>query len=346
MTAPFTRRHALKALAGSLLLLPSIPAGAAPLHRAARRLFGSPAELLLIDDGAAAALAPVWAGLAAMNERWNAWKPHGLGPLNQALREGRAMTVTPALRDLIVGAARLEAWSSGYFNAGIGGLVQCWGFHADQLLPGPRPTPGQLDRWTAARPGLSQLQWRGLALRSANPALQLDFGAYAKGVAVDWALDHLHATGVHDAVVNLGGNLATMGQASGRPWQVGVRDPEGSGLVAQLATQGREAVVTSGSTERFRVLDGQACCHLIDPLTGQPARSLLSTTVVHPDAALADVAATALLVAGAQRWTALARSMGLDQVLVVHRSGLAEATPRLAARLQVAPAWRHALRVI
>lgn len=343
MPAALTRRRSLAALAGSMLLQPGM---AAPLRREARFLFGSPAELLLADDAGAAALAPVWAGLATMNERWNAWKPHGLGPLNQALREGLPVRVTPALRRLIDGAATLEAWTGGLFNAGIGGLVQAWGFHADELRPGRRPHAGTIGRWTAARPSLSQLRWRGLELHSLNPGLQLDFGAYAKGVAVDWALDRLRAAGVRDAVVNLGGNLATMGQAAGRPWRVGVRDPERQGLLAQLSTGEREAVVTSGSYERFRVLDGSPCCHLIDPLTGEPAESLVSVTVVHPDAARADVAATALLVAGAERWAARAAAMGLAQVMVVHRTGLVQSTPALAPRLQVAAGRRGDLRVL
>ena len=344
MSTAITRRRSLAALAGPMLLAP--PGRAAPVRREARLLFGSPAELLLADAGGAAALAPVWAGLAAMNERWNAWKPQGLGPLNQALREGRPVKVSATLRRLIEGALRLEAWSGGHFNAGIGGLVQAWGFHADELQPGPRPAARVIETWTAARPSLAQLRWRGLELRSLNRQLQLDFGAYAKGVAVDWALDRLHSQGVHDAVVNLGGNLATMGQAAGRPWRVGVRDPESQGLLAQLSTRGREAVVTSGSYERVRVLDGTPCCHLIDPLTGAPAEGLVSVTVVHPDAARADVAATALLVAGPERWAARAAAMELAQVLVVHRSGLVQSTPALAPRLQMAGAWRGALRVV
>jgi thiamine biosynthesis lipoprotein len=337
------RRKALAAL--SVPLLMPLDALATPLLRQQRTLFGSTAQLLLTPDADPLTVATVWAGLTAMNQRWNAWKPQGLGPLNQALREGRSMAVDPLLRQLIDGAARLEALSGGLFNAGIGGLVQAWGFHDDVLRPGRAPSARVIARWQAQRPSLAQLQWRGRELRSANPALQLDFGGYAKGVAVDWALDQLQAAGVTGAVVDLGGNLATLGQP-GRPWQVAIRNPLGEGLMAQLATQGREAVITSGVYERFRVLDGERHCHVIDPGTGQPVRGLLSTTVVHPDAGLADVAATALLVAGPGRWQAVAAGLGVDQVLVVHEGGVAQATPRLAARLQAAPEWRRNLRVV
>jgi thiamine biosynthesis lipoprotein len=342
---PINRRQTMVALAGAGVLL---PARAAPLLDDRRPLFGSPARLLLTRDTDPLTVAMVWAGLGGMNRRWNAWKPQGLGPLNQALREGRAFKVDPALRALIDGALHLERLSGGLFNAGIGGLVGTWGFHADTLADGSMPAAADLARWQVPPPSLAQLDWHGDQVRSLNPALQLDFGGYAKGVAVDWALDQLQVAGVRGAVVDLGGNLATLGQPGARAWQVGIRDPlvAGEGVLAQLATRGREAVITSGSYERCRVLDGERCCHVLDPLSGRPVQGLLSATVVHRDAGLADAAATALLVAGPTRWQALAARMGLQQVLVVQASGLAQATPALAARLDVAPAWRAAMRVI
>ncbi len=104
---------------------------------------------------------------------------------------------------------------------------------------------------------LAQLSWRGWWLRSHNPQLRLDFGGYAKGVALDWPLDRLQRGGAPDALPNLGGNLAVRDLAGrARPWRVGIRDPLGpldplgSRLAAQLAVVGPEAVVTSGTYKR------------------------------------------------------------------------------------------------
>ena len=316
------------ALAAGVCVLP-----AAAARHEQERLFGSPVDLLVDPGTPRSANAAVWQGLRSFNTRFNAWKPGELLEANAAFRAGRSLRVSPALQALLQGAAQMEQLSGGCFNAGIGTLVSQWGFHDDLMRPGVRPPAASVQRLAALQPSLRNLRWQGRVLRSEQAALQLDLGGYAKGAALDWALDLLQREGAQGALLNLGGNLAVLGQHGGKPWQVGIRDPWGPGLTARLAVQGREAVVTSGSYERFRVLDGQRVTHILDPRSGQPAPDLVSVTVVHPQAALADAAATALLVAGAERWPLVAAGMGVDQVLVVHRDGRQQATPALRARL-------------
>jgi thiamine biosynthesis lipoprotein len=329
-----TRRDWLGVAAGLIVL----PAARAAVERTQRHLFGSPIELLLPPGTPASARDDVLVGLATMNARWNAWKPGDLAELNAALRAGRTHRTTPALAAMMHEGARLEAASMGCFNPAIGALVGAWGFHDDVLRDGGAAP--ELTRWIEHPPSLAaHVELRGLDARSTHPWLQLDFGAYAKGVAIDWALDRLRRVhGLRDALLNLGGNLGAMGRVETRGWRVGIRDPHGPGLAASLATRGREAVVTSGSYERWRRLaDGERAMHILDPATGRSASGVVSVTVVHPSAPLADAAATALLVAGPVRWRAIARRMGVDQVLVIDRAGRVEATPALAPRLNVPP---------
>ncbi|HRI17425.1 MAG TPA: FAD:protein FMN transferase, partial [Burkholderiaceae bacterium] len=204
------RRDLLLALACGAL--PGVGA-AAPLPvalRLERRVFGSPADLMLARRGDATAVAAgeaVFAALQRLNDRWNAWKPGELTALNAGLRAGRSVDVSPALAAAIRGAAALESASAGLFNPAIGRAIGGWGFHDDVLRPGSRPARSEHVRWQRQRPSLVQLEWQGSLLRSRNPWLQIDLGAYAKGIAADWALDRLRASGIDDALVNLGGNL-------------------------------------------------------------------------------------------------------------------------------------------
>lgn len=344
--APLTRRQALAALTGAVLL-PLVDPVAASVRHERHFLFGSPVDVMLRhapEEPVQARIDRVMLGLQHIHREWNAWKPGDLGRINRAFREGRSARVTPALRAMIRSAARLEQASAGFFNPAIGGVVQAWGFHDDVMRPGTRPAAATLAGWREAAPSLAQVEMRGDVLASRNPRLQLDFGAYAKGVAIDRALDEFAACGQGEALVNLGGNLGAMGTTG---WQIGIRDPFGEGLVASLATRGREAVVTSGSYERFRVLDGERMSHVLDPGTSAPVSDLVSVTVLHRSAGLADAAATALLVAGPQRWRQVAERMGVIDVLVIDRRERGEVTASLARRLQFANGeWRGRIAAV
>jgi len=345
---PATRRDAL-ALLSALVLLPGAARAGHREQQADHFLFGSPVRLrvrLPPGEPATPALEATMAGLAQIHRRWNAWKPGELSRLNEAFRAGRALRVAPDLQAVLRSAARLERDAFGLFNPGIGGAVGAWGFHDDVMRPGARPGTRTLAAWRAAAPSLAQLEMRGDTVSSRNPRLQLDLGGYAKGVAIDRALDRLAAQGLGEALVDLGGNLAAMSRPGEPGWHIGIRDPQGPGLVASLVTAGREAVVTSGSYERFRLLDGERCTHILDPLTLAPATGLVSVTVLHASAAHADAAATALLVAGPDRWRRVAEGLGVSRVMVIDRHERVELSAAMAARLRWgSEAWRRRSRV-
>lgn len=344
--AGVSRRELLGAAGAALL---PVAAWADGLQRQHLSLFGAPCTLVV--PGHVPLAVPValrlWQRLRHLHEQWNAWKPGLLDDLNAALRAGRPAAVPADLYDVLRGAQRIEAASGGMFNAGLGGVVGAWGFHADELRPGPAPRAALLRRWRRSPPGLLHAEFRAGHIIGRHPALQVDLGGYAKGTAVDEALDGLQAAGIRDALLDLGGNLAVIGQGADGPWRIGIRDPFGPGLVAALRSRGREAVVTSGTYERFREVDGQVVGHVIDPVSARPAAGLVSVTVVHRSAGMADAAATALLAAGPSRWQALAQRLGLQQVLVIDSLGRATAHARLAGRLEAAnSAWRRALRIV
>lgn len=334
-----SRRQAIAALAGAVWL-PMVEPARAGVLRASHFLFGSYVDVRIRSadgDAGSPALEAVLSGLAQIHRRWNAWKPGELSRVNAAFRERRPVQVSAALGAMVRSAARLERDSGGFFNPGIGGAVGAWGFHDDVMRAGARPGSRTLDVWRSAAPSLAQIEMRGDLLMSRNPLLQLDFGAYAKGVAIDRALDQLQARGIGSALVDLGGNLAAMSAAGEPGWCIGIRDPLGDGLVASLVTEAREAVVTSGTYERFRMLDGERCTHILDPRTALPASDLLGVTVLHRSAGLADAAATALFAAGPRRWRQVAERMGVSEVAVIDSHQQIQLTARMASRLR----WTH-----
>jgi thiamine biosynthesis lipoprotein len=292
-------------------------------------------DVLSRDTAAArAAIADVSHAFTQQNRDWHAWKPGALGDLNRAIAAGRTHEVGSDLLPMLHQARDLARASSGLFNPAIGRLVGLWGFHSDEMPVGAPPHAAAVAELVAAAPSLDDLVFDGHRVRSRNPHVQIDLGGHAKGVALNQALDRLAELGYGDALVNLGGNLAVSGSCGGRPWRIGVRHPQGDGAIAAIEVSGRMAVVTSGTYERYRQDGDRRYPHIIDPRSGQPATHVVSATVLHLDAARADVAATALVVAGATAWPEVARNLGVDELMIVDEAGRVQLTPGMAAKVR------------
>jgi thiamine biosynthesis lipoprotein len=120
---------------------------------------------------------------------------------------------------------------------------------------------------------------------------RFDPSGYVKGWAGERLSRVLSDRGAVDHCVDVGGDVRVRGHsAPGVPWRVGVRDV--AGRVVRIVTSDDVAVATSGTYERGD--------HILDPATGQPARSLASVTVVGADLGIADAYATALFAAGGE----------------------------------------------
>jgi len=271
------------------------------------------------------------------HREWHSWQPGPLTDLNAAIARGEPGRLTPHLRRLIEISQRLSAQSEGLFDPAIGGLVRLWGFHSDDPLTGkPPPSAQAIAEWVQARPRMSDLVLDGDVVRSRNPKVMLDFGAIAKGYAVDLAIEKLRAMGIANGIVNAGGGMTVIGQRDGRPWRVGVRHPQGKGVLAAIELRDGESVHTSGNYERYNEHEGIRYGHIIDPRTGYPGREVLSATVLHEDGSVADAAATALVVAGMKDWQRIARRMGLRLVMVVDQAGEVHMPQAMADRVRFA----------
>jgi thiamine biosynthesis lipoprotein len=182
---------------------------------------------------------------------------------------------------------------------------------------------------------MADIRRDGIKIQTQNPALKLDFGAFAKGYAVDRAIDVLREMGINNAVVNAGGDLRAIGRHGDRPWRVGIRHPREAGILASVEVEGDESVFTSGDYERYFDWEGTRYDHIIDPRSGYPAQGLSSVTVFSRQADLADAAATALFVAGPEEkdWLPVARAMGITGAMLVDDEGRVQITPGIRKRL-------------
>ena len=132
--------------------------------------------------------------------------------------------------------------------------------------------------------------------------MEIDLGSVAKGYAGQLAAQMLREHGVQSALLNLGGNVQTVGtKPGGFPWQIGIKDPQGEDAMMVLSVED-QAVVTSGGYERYFEQDGQTYWHIMDPSTGHPADSgLISVTIVGDEGVVCDGLSTALFVMGLEK---------------------------------------------
>ncbi len=273
-----------------------------------------------------------------MHEVWHPWKPGPLGRTNALLATGGWFSANPSVLPLIEKGRELAERTDNLFNPAIGQLIALWGYHQDDPPKGPPPSRAAIKKLLAQHPRMTDIEFDGLRMRSRNPAVQLDFGAMAKGLAVDRVIDYLRNQQISNAIINAGGDLKVIGRHGDRPWRIGIRHPrptpdKDENVLAALDVNDGESVFTSGDYERFYAYEGRRYHHILDPRTGYPADQTMSVTVIHPDAATADAAATALFVAGPDGWRAIARKLQLRYVMLVDKNGRIIMTPAMAQRI-------------
>ncbi|MBK1672086.1 thiamine biosynthesis protein ApbE [Ectothiorhodospira shaposhnikovii] len=337
MTLSRKTRHPIPALALLLCLTLLLGACERPeIHRDRFLAFGTLVELNIYTadrELAARASESVRADLDYMHRAWHAWEPGPMGRTNELLATGLPFSANPSVLPLILDAQRLHEASEGLFNPAMGALFALWGFQSDDPR-GPPPQPEQIRAILEQMPSMADIEIDGIRMRSHNPAVRLDLGAYAKGYGIREAMTHLRDMGVENAILNAGGDLIAIGRPGNRPWRIGVRNPDGNGVLASIEIKGDEAIFTSGDYERYYLHEGERYHHILDPRTGQPARGTRSVTVIHSDAAEADAASTALFIAGPEDWPRIAAGLGIDKVMLIDDNGLAHMTPAMERRVK------------
>lgn len=174
---------------------------------------------------------------------------------------------------------------------------------------------------------------------------ELDFGACAKGYAADELKKILTENGVTSALLDLGGNILTVGKKpDGAAWKIGVADPFSPSESAGTLLLSDCAAVTSGGYERYFTADnGKRYCHIIDPRTGCPADGgIASVTVVGQNGTRCDMLSTALFIMGAEKAADFWRGAGDFDMLIITDDGKMLITEGLADRFTPAEKYAEA----
>ena len=236
-----------------------------------------------------------------------------------AINQTGSGTLTGKASSLMEQALEICRRTDGTLDLSIYPIVRAWGF-----TTGSYQVPDEAEIQAL----LPLVDYRKIQYDAATgtvtlpEGMEIDLGSVAKGYAGQLAAQMLREHGVQSALLNLGGNVQTVGaKPDGSPWQIGIKDPQGEDAMMVLSVED-QAVVTSGGYERYFEQDGQTYWHIMDPSTGHPADSgLISVTIVGDEGVVCDGLSTALFVMGLEKAADLWAQSGDFEAVFVTASG-------------------------
>jgi thiamine biosynthesis lipoprotein len=165
---------------------------------------------------------------------------------------------------------------------------------------------------------------------ASNTAVSLDLNGLAEGYAAGQISQILAKHGINHALIYIGGFVLAVGDNEGRPWQVGLNSP--AGVMARVTLHEGEALSSSGDYVRHRATQGEGG-HIIDTRQGRPQRMSSAASVILNDPTLADMASTALMVAGPAGFQRATERMHLGCAMLLGHDGILRVTSGMRLRL-------------
>ncbi|MBR1553902.1 MAG: FAD:protein FMN transferase [Oscillospiraceae bacterium] len=212
---------------------------------------------------------------------------------------GSPVEISEDTSALIQEALQIGDASHGALDVTIYPVLKAWGFTTQEYqIPDEKTIQNLL-----SHVDYTQIQLDGNRVTIPEGA-EIDFGSLAKGYTSDRLMQLFKENGAESAIVNLGGNVQTLGtKPDGSQWSVAVVNPLSPAENLCILKIENQAVITSGNYERyFEGDDGNIYWHIIDPKDGYPAdNGLISVTIIGESGLLCDALSTALFAEGTEQ---------------------------------------------
>lgn len=218
------------------------------------------------------------------------------------INKGEELPLTEDILKVYQISQQVSEATNGAFDITVGPLINVWGFGKEKRSSISKEELDSIMQFV----GFTKISLQNNKFVKADPRVQLNFNAIAKGYAVHKVAQFIVQKGYPDSVVDIGGEVVVNGMKNGKQWLVGIQTPTedaGGAVDAQYAFPLKNrAVATSGNYRSFVEVDGQRYSHIISPQIGKPEHSsLLSVSVIANDCTTADAYATAFMVLGIEK---------------------------------------------
>ena len=241
----------------------------------------------------------------------------------------RTVKVDRRIIDMLLYAKDMYTQTDGKVNVAMGSVLSIW--HDYREIGSNEPWAAELppiEKLTAASAHTAItnviIDEENSTVFLSDPEMKLDVGAIAKGYAVEMVAHSLEKKNISGYVINVGGNVRTIGlKGDGNKWTVGIENPEENEEIPYLAylELSDKSLVTSGSYQRYYIVDGKRYHHIIDPETLMPSESYLSVSIVCKDSAKGDALSTALFCMPLEDGIALINSLEDAEAMWVLNDG-------------------------
>jgi len=250
--------------------------------------------------------------LVEINNTFSTWQDDSeLSQLNHA-PVGEWIDVSSELYSMLKQSVEIYQQTDGYFDPGIGRLIDLWGFGAS----GGRTEPPKREEIEQAFENSSiryLLMEDGRVKKTRN--IHINLSAIAKGYAVDEIARLIKMSGIKNFLVEIGGEVVASGNNRGDDWIVGVERPDNKAPIPIALKDA--SIATSGNYRNYFIWEGKKYMHIFNPSTGLPANNdLSSVSVVHPQSAMSDAYATAMMAMGSMKAIELANKLKLTVLLI------------------------------
>jgi FAD:protein FMN transferase len=281
---------------------------------------------------------PIDSLLRAVNKGINTYDP--ASAVSQFNRSARGIALKdPHLLAVLQQSLVVAKRSGNAFDPTVMPLVNAWGFGPTRTR---LPDQAMVDS-IRVFVGVEKIRLTADSVLKTDPRVQLDFGGIGQGYGADVIAAFLRANGVHDLLVELGGEGMAHGKNiyKRKAWQIGILDPNSTRddqfFKAYVALKNR-SFTTAGNYFNYREVNGKKYSHTIDPKSGYPADlPLLAVSVFAPDCTTADAWDTAFMVMGHEKTIEVLKTLpGLDAILFY-------TTPDGAIATYVTPGIRRAV---
>jgi thiamine biosynthesis lipoprotein len=315
-------------------------------HTAQDFIMNTFVEQIVFGENAGAACESAAALLRRLEDRMSFFRPGSdIWLLNGTAGSGRPVPVGSDTLRVLRAALYYAERSEGAFDVTAAPLSKCWREAAARGDDRP-PSEEELGRArTFVGSGVLRLFPEDGTAMLMHAHSAVDLGGIAKGYAADRAIELYRATGIKSALINLGGNVMTLGEKpDGQLWAVGLQHPdERRGVFfGALRVRGDASVVTSGGYERYVTIGAQKYHHIIDPVSGYPASSgLRSATVIARESMQADALATAAFVLGLKRAARLIAAFEDVEAVLMDDERNVWLTPGVREAWLFAPGYEH-----